>query len=40
MGIDKYIGICNKDKAWEFNFTGLVSFGNDANNIFNLKVKI
>jgi len=40
MGIDKYVGIGNKGNAWACNFSGLVSFVNGANNIFNQKVKI
>ena len=40
MGIDKYIGIGNKGNARACNFSGLVSFGNGVNNIFNMKVKI
>ena len=40
MSIVKYVGIGNKDNAWACNFSGSVSFGNGANNIFNIKVKI
>ena len=39
MGIDKYARIGNKDNAWACKFSGLVSVGNGANNIFNIKVK-
>ena len=40
MGIDKYLGIGNKDNAWACNVIGSVFFGNGANYIFNIKVKI
>jgi len=40
MGIDKYMGIHNKDNAWACNSGGLISFDNGANNNFNSKVKI